>query len=183
MIKPENKFFLFGMGHRQKYVYKCGQLINKNTNNVLFSWEYTSEEFLYDEYTVILHLDDGSIIKLYENEEGFFVDNKCIEKSHINLPDFKEYKYSKALKILHHEVLISFNGNIPVPNIYVYDKAWYRDGAMMALVLNETGNIDLLRDWALSITELYDKNNAGNCEPDNLGQPSFFHSLLTKPIH
>ena len=178
MILPENKFFLFGMGHREKYAYKCGQLINIKNNTVVRFWDYASEKFIYDEYTVILTLKDGSTVMLYENEEGFFIDDYCVEKSKLNLPSFKGYKYEKSLRILLNEVLISFNGNIPVPNFYVYDKAWYRDGAMMALVLDKTGNIDLLKDWALSITSLYDKNNAGNCEPDNLGQLAFILSFF-----
>ena len=178
MIMPENQFFLFGMGHREKYVYKCGQLINKKTNVALFSWDYISEEFIYDKYTVILHLRDKTTVIIYENEDGLFVNDTCIEKSHINLPTFDGYKYQKALKVLHHEVLISFNDKIPVPNIYVYNTAWYRDSAMMALVLDKTGNINLLKDWALSITDLYDRNNAGNCEPDNLGQLAFLLSFF-----
>lgn len=178
MITPENNFFLFGMGHRQKYVYKNGNLTNIKTSKIEFSWNVDSEEFIYHQYTVILHLSDGKSITIYENEIGLFIDDLCIEKSYIHLPDFKEYKYSKALRILHHEVLINFNGTIPVPNIYVYDKAWYRDGAMMALVLNETGNIDLLKNWALSITSLYDMNNANHREPDNLGQLAFILSFF-----
>lgn len=178
MVLPENKFFLFGMGHRQKYVYKCGKLIHIKSNEIKFSWEIDSEKFIYDEYTVILNLKSGEQVTIYENEDGLFVDDLCLEKSELKLPDFNGYKYQKALKILHHEVLISFNDITPVPNIYVYDKAWYRDGAMMALVLDKTGNIDLLKDWALSITELYDKNNSGMSEPDNLGQLAFILSFF-----
>ena len=178
MIKPENKFFLFGMGHRQKYVYKNGKFTNVKTNEIKFSWEVDSEKFIYDEYKVILNLKDGKTVTIYETEIGLYIDDLCIEKSPIHLPDFKEYKYEKALRILHHEVLISFNGIIPVPNIYVYDTAWYRDCAMMALVFDKTGNIDLLKEWALSITDLYDRNNAGHCEPDNLGQLAFILSFF-----
>jgi hypothetical protein len=95
------------------------------------------------------------------------------------LPDFKEYKYAKQLRILHHEILISFYGVLPVPNIYVYHKPWYRDGAMMALVLDKTNNIELLRPWVMSVTELYDKNNWGMSEPDNLGQLAYILSFFT----
>lgn len=178
MIKPENNFFLFGMGHRDKYLYKAGSLISISNNSIVLSWDIEKEDFIYEDYTVILTLKNGQIVKLYENEDGFYVDNVCLTKGELKLPTFDEYKYSKQLRILHHEVLISFLGKIPVPNFYVYNTAWYRDSAMMALVLERTGNIELLRDWALSVTDMYDRNNKGNCEPDNLGQLAFVLSFF-----
>ncbi|MBO5373887.1 MAG: hypothetical protein J6A54_00375 [Clostridia bacterium] len=102
----------------------------------------------------------------------------CLAEGKINLPDFEEYKYPAQLRILHQEILTSFIDKTPVPNIYVYDTAWYRDGAMMALALDKTGNIELLRDWALSVTDIYDRNNKGNEEPDNLGQLAFVLSFF-----
>jgi len=179
MIKPEKQFFLFGMGHREKTVYADGKLKTVFGNSVLYSWDVIKEEFLFDEYKVILTLKDGSTVEIYENCEGVYVNDTCIASSKLNLPTFEEYKYRKHLRILHHEILISFNEkNEPVPNIYVYGKPWYRDGAMMALVLEKTGNIDLLYKWAASITELYDKNNWGMSEPDNLGQLAYVLSFF-----
>jgi hypothetical protein len=35
-----------------------------------------------------------------------------------------------------------------------------------------------MKDWALSVTDLYDRNNKGNCEPDNLGQIAFVLSYF-----
>ena len=137
------------------------------------------EEFFYDEYKVILTLKGGSTVEIYENSDGVFVNDTCIASSKLNLPTFEEYKYSKQLRILHHEILISFYGILPVPNIFVYHKPWYRDGAMMGLVLEKTGNIELLRPWAMSVTELYDRNNWNMCEPDNLGQLAFILSFFT----
>lgn len=178
MIIPEKRFFLFGMGHREKHVYKDGKLIRKLDNKELFTWDIANENFLYDQYKVVLTLQDGSIVTIFENENGFYVNDECLSSSPLSLPSFEAYRYPSQLKILHHEILISFNGKVPVPNIYVYDKAWYRDGAMMAFVLEKTGNLHLLKNWALSITELYDKNNSGFCEPDNLGQLAYILSLF-----
>ncbi|MBQ2736938.1 MAG: hypothetical protein IJF26_05870 [Clostridia bacterium] len=179
MIKPEKQFFLFGMGHREKTVYIDGKLKTVFKNSVLYSWDVEKEEFLFDEYKVILTLKDGSVVEIYENCEGVYVNDTCIASSKLNLPTLEGYKYQKHLRILHHEILISFNeNNEPVPNIYVYNKPWYRDGAMMALVLEKTGNIELLRKWATSITELYDKNNWGMSEPDNLGQLAYVLSYF-----
>lgn len=187
MIKPENNFFLFGMGHREKYLYKNGQLINIKTNTPSYSWNVIKEKFLYDRYMVVLWTENDKIVLIEENENGLYISDLhndvrhntiCLASSHINLPDFEEYKYPQQLRILHHEILISFIDTTPVPNIYVYNKAWYRDGAMMALVLEKTGNIFLLKDWALSIKELYDRNNWNMCEPDNLGQLAYILSFF-----
>ncbi|MBQ8163658.1 MAG: hypothetical protein IJZ93_04765 [Clostridia bacterium] len=187
MIQAESRFFIFGMGHREKYVYKDSKLINVKTNKAVFSWNIEKEEFLYGKYTVILHTKQGTTVTITENEDGVYVKQEkngdrieqiCLTEQKISLPDFEEYKYPEQLRILHHEILISFLDKAPVPNFYVYNKPWYRDGAMMALVLEQTGNIGLLKDWALSVTELYDKNNSGNCEPDNLGQLAYILSFF-----
>lgn len=178
MIKAEKQFYLFGMGHREKTVYMDGKLTTVMGNSVLYSWDVVKEEFYFDEYRVKLTLKDGGVVEIYENSEGVYVNDKCIASSKLNLPDFKEYKYAKQLRILHHEILISFYGVLPVPNIYVYHKPWYRDGAMMALVLDKTNNIELLRPWVMSVTELYDKNNWGMSEPDNLGQLAYILSFF-----
>ncbi|MBE6674121.1 MAG: hypothetical protein E7596_03325 [Ruminococcaceae bacterium] len=178
MIKPENNFFLFGMGDREKYIYKNRSLIRYKDNEILYAWNNCTEEFIYDQYTVILTKNDGGRVVLEENEEGFFVDGKCLSASKINLPDFEEYKYPKQLRILHHEILINIIDGKPVPNYFVYQKPWYRDSAMMGMVLKATNNLHLIKDWVLSITDLYDKNNAGHCEPDNLGQLLYLISLV-----
>ena len=167
------------MGHREKTVYKDGKLARVADSSVLYSWDVQNEEFIFDKYTVILTLKSGETVKIYENCHGVYVNDECIARSELNLPDFEEYKYPKQLRILHHEILISFIGNKPVPNIYVYDKPWYRDGAMMALVLDKTGNIDLMREWAMSVSDIYDMNNKGNREPDNLGQLAYVLSFFT----
>ena len=178
MIKPEKSFFLFGMGNREKYIYKDCKLIRYKDNHVVYSFGECNEELVYDQYIVILTKKDGGRIVLFENEEGFFVDELCLTKSKINLPSFENYRYSKLLRILHHEVLINIIDGKPVPNYFVYKKPWYRDSAMMAMVLKLTDNLHLIKDWVLSITDLYDKNNAGNEEPDNLGQLLYLVSLF-----
>lgn len=178
MIKPENNFFLFGMGDREKYIYKNYSLRRYKDNSIVFACKGTKEEFIYDEYTVILTLENGSKIVLKEDEEGFYINDTCLSSSRINLPSFAEYKYSKLLRILHHEILINIIDGKPVPNYFVYDTPWYRDSAMMGMVLKETNNLHLIKDWMLSLTELYDKNN-GMEEPDNLGQLLYLISLVS----
>ena len=178
LIRPECAFFLFGMGERKKYVYKCGKLYDASDWKIIYSFDILSEEFYYDEYTVVLTTKDGKKIKLYENEEGFFVDNNCLTKSKLNLPSFEGFKYRKQLRILLHETLYSIKDGKPLPNIFVYDKPWYRDSALMCMVLEKTDNLHLIKDWALSVNELYDRNNAGNEEPDNLGEMAYILSMF-----
>ena len=189
MIKPEKQFFIFGMGNREKLIYKeGGELIRFDTNEIILKLDIITEQFAFDRYTIIIWTRIGKIYRLYENSYGVYLDDitggeinssKCLTGGdYINLPDFEDYKYPAQLRILHHEILVSFLGDNPVPNIYVYKKPWYRDGAMMAMCLEKTKNLHLMRNWALSITDLYDRNNKGNCEPDNLGQLAFVLSYF-----
>ena len=194
MIKPEKKFYIFGMGNREKFIYKeGGSLIKFETNEVVFSFDVKREKFLYDRYMVVVWTNDGITYLIQEDSWGVYIyditaskalhDERKLVKTlttseYINLPDFEDTEYPEQLRILHGEILVSFLGNLPVPNIYTYKKPWYRDGAMMALVLEKTKNLHLMRPWALSVKELYDKNNKGNCEPDNLGQLAFVLSFF-----
>ena len=194
MIKPEKKFYIFGMGNREKFIYKeGGSLIKFETNEVVFSFDVKREKFLYDRYMVVVWTNDGITYLIQEDSWGVYIyditaskalhDERKLVKTlttseYINLPDFEDTEYPEQLRILHGEILVSFLGNLPVPNIYTYKKPWYRDGAMMALVLEKTKNLHLIRPWALSVKELYDKNNKGNCEPDNLGQLAFVLSFF-----
>ena len=179
MVRPEVQFFLFGMGDREKYIYKNKSLTRYKDNKIIYAWNECDEEFFFDKYTVVLTGKNGEKTVLTENEDGFFVNDTCLCQSKINLPTFEEYKYPEHLRILHHEILINIIDGKPVPNYFVYNKPWYRDGAMMGMVLKQTGNLHLIKDWALSLTELYDQNNAGNCEPDNLGQLLYILSLVS----
>jgi hypothetical protein len=70
-----------------------------------------------------------------------------------------------------------------VPNFLVYQKPWYRDAALMAMVLRETGNLSLIRDWILSLRDPFDRNNHGMDEPDNIGQVLFLTSLVADRNH
>lgn len=71
----------------------------------------------------------------------------------------------------------------PVPNFFVYKKPWYRDGALMAMCLKKTGNLDQIRDWILALNEVFDRNNAGETEADNPGEALFLISLVSDQKH
>ena len=54
---------------------------------------------------------------------------------------------------------------------------------MVAMVLKETGNLGLLRDWILGLRDPFDRNNAGEAEADNPGQVLYRASLVCDPSH
>lgn len=186
---PDVKFFLFGMGNRPKLIYKDGILKNAVTGAELKKWNIISEIILPPDYTVYLKLSDGKHIKIKEDSEAVWIyDGKSKTavsgtNTSLLLPDFNEYKYPRILKVLHHEILINIIDGKPVPNFLVYRKPWRRDGAMMAMCLHSTGNIDLIKDWALSLNDPFDRNNGGVSEADNLGQTLFILSFFTDKNH
>lgn len=186
---PDVKFFLFGMGNRTKMIYKDGVLKNAVTGQELYKWKVVKEIILPPDYTVCLSLTDGNQITIKEDEEAVWIlDGRSKiavmeTDTGIKLPDFKEYKYPQILKVLHHEILINIIDGKPVPNFFVYKKPWRRDGAMMAMCLNITGNIDLIKEWALSLDDPFDRNNGGVTEADNLGQTLYILSFFTDKNH
>lgn len=191
---PNTKFFLFGMGNRRKYLFKNSSILTAPAGHSVLNIENVEHiQIIPNMYTVEVHLKNGEISKIFENEKGVFLEQEGKQKilegttSYINLPDFKEHKYSEILKVLNHEILINIFNHKPLPNFFVYSKPWRRDAAMMAMCLVKTGNIDLIRDWVLSLKEPYDQNNNTNgkpeYEPDNLGQTLFLLSFFTDNSH
>lgn len=182
---PDVEFFLFGMGNRPKFIYKKGILKNLFTAEVAGSWDVADCIILPPEYTVELTLSNGTKVIISEDEYGIWINENGkkypIEGSTtpVILPDFKQYRYERILKVLHHEILINILNGKPLPNLLVYKNPWRRDGAMMAMCLSFTGNINLIKDWVLSLTDPYDRNNAGETEADNLGQTLYLLSFFS----
>lgn len=182
---PDVKWFQFGMGNRTKIIYKHGALINAITADTLYKWSISKEYILPAEYKVVLKTTDGNWVSISEDSVSVKIteDSKCkiIQGTEytIKLPDFNSYKYPGIMRVLHHEILMNILNGEPVPNFYVYSKPWRRDGAMMAMCLNVSGNIGLIKNWALSLTDPYDRNNAGEIEADNLGQTLYILSFFT----
>lgn len=181
-------FYIFGVGMREKYLYRAGTLLEVATGRVVQKWELESEQFFPEEYKVQIKLRDGNDITIFEDESGVWLSAGSARtmlagtNAPVRLPRFDDLPYAKTLRILHHEVLIGVTRQGPVPNPLVYAKPWYRDAAMMAKVLKETGNLDHIRDWILSLREPYDMNN-GVAEPDNLGQALYLISLVSDKNH
>lgn len=184
---PEPPFYLFGMGRREKFIYKNGTLLTLD-GKIHTAFSVKEERILPDEYRVELTLTDGTTATLWEDEEGVFLrqngEAACLTQGKLKLPRFEGHPYERQLRILLQETLfnITTDGR-PLPNIFVYDKPWYRDSAMIAMVLKKTGNVGLIRDFVLGLDECYDRNNAGHCEPDNLGQALFLISTVSDKSH
>ena len=138
---------------------------------------------------MVMTTRSGSRVLLAEDERGVWCEEagnrQLLEgTSHpVRLPTFAEHRYGSIVRVLHHEILMNVTESGPVPNFYVYRKPWYRDGAMMALSLKATGNLDLIREWILGLKEPYDRNNAGETEADNLGQALFLISCVADKSH
>lgn len=186
---PDVSFFLFGMGNRTKLLYNFGALTNIQTGDTLYSWKLKKQQIVPPLYSVFLTNSNNEKIVISEDEQGVWIEingNKQLipgTESPIVLPDFKGSKYASVLRVLHHEILINIVDSKPLPNFMVYGNPWRRDGAMMAFCLEKTKNVELIKDWALSLTDPYDRNNAGETECDNLGQTLYLLSLFGDSTH
>ncbi len=186
---PDVRFFLFGMGPRRKMIYMDGVLKDSLSGEVVRQWDVATETIFPPAYSVILKTKSGQSVKISEDETGVWLEEGkrrsiISQSSSINLPSFSEYKYGPVLRVLHQEILINIiNNQSGIPNYFVYSKPWYRDGAMMCMVLKETGNINLVRNWILGLRDPFDRNNAGEAEADNLGQALYMVSLVSNQSH
>ncbi|WP_373497170.1 hypothetical protein [Aquiflexum sp.] len=189
---PKATFFLFGMGNREKLLYRDGSLISVHDQKILYRWDVIEEIIIPNDYSVFLTMHDGKRIAIFENEQGVFLEfdgkkETINEGTHIVLDSFEGHPYSEVLKVLNHENLINIDNGLPLPNFFVYRKPWRRDAAMMAMCLEIAGNLDLIKDWVLELDEIYDFNNRSKAGPeyevDNLGQTLYLISLFTDASH
>ena len=186
---PNVRFYLFGMGLRPKYLYRDGKLVDLRTGVILKRWRMKSDVILPSEYRVVITNEDGNKEQISEDEFAVWLtdatNRATIAKTEVavKLPTFAEHKYPQIMRVLHHELLINVTAAGPVPNFFVYKKPWYRDGAMMAMVFQRTGNLRSVRDWIMNLNDPFDRNNRGETEPDNLGQALYLLSLVSDKKH
>lgn len=180
---PPVDFYLFGMGNRTKMIYKNGLLLNAITGDTLYRWPVKNQLIVPSEYYVYIATKDKKTVHIFEDSAGVYLvingNKKTLSQSHLFLPEFKEYYFAPVLKVLHHEVLINIINGKPVPNLLVYKKPWYRDATLMAMVLQKTNNVSLIKQWILGIKDPFDRNNHGIAEADNPGEALFLLSLVT----
>jgi hypothetical protein len=186
---PDVRFFLFGMGRRPKLLYKNGELQNALTGMVLRKWSVRRDFILPHEYKVVILDSAGAVTLLREDSLGIWLERNGESElvpgtdARVRLPDFQGKQFANVLKVLHQEILINVINGKPVPNFFIYPKPWYRDGAMMAMCLESTGNIGLIREWILDLSDAFDRNNAGESEADNPGQALYLISLVSDRSH
>lgn len=178
----EMPFYLFGMGSRRKMVFCNHCLFDIFSGKLLYRFREMKVRIIPEEYRVVMQ--DGEI---FENESGVYLRQRgrviSVSEGYLQIPDFSGNPNRNVLRILFHEITMNIVDGKPVPNLFVYQKPWYRDAAMMCMVLEQTGNLHLVYNWILSLKEVYDRNNAGNCEPDNLGQALYMISLVSDKSH
>lgn len=184
---PKVDFYLFGMGFRDKLIYKNGVIYRAITGEIVKKWDVEEEIIAPHHYTVAIKSKDGKYSFIVEDEIGIYFKEKnsktYLSKSPVNLPTFKGYKHQFILRVLHQELLVNIIDGKPVPNYLVYPKPWYRDSAMMAMAFKKTGNLSLIKQWILDLRDPYDRNNKGPGEADNLGQALYLISLVSDKSH
>lgn len=185
--KQYSNFFYFGMVDRDKLLYKEGKLIDVRSKKIIREIPHKYEVIIPNEYTVLLADEDDNVTRIFENENGVFLENNgktevlTTGKQKFNLPRFEGKKYANILRVLNQEILFNFDGIILKPNIISYknsNNVWYRDTMVATMVLEDTNNTHLLEPWIKTITGIYDCqrsliNNDHNCgikEADNPGE-------------
>lgn len=186
----QRRFVLFGMGAaRRKLLYvEGGRLLDALTLEPIRTWEPLQEQIKPSEYRVTLHARDGSRAVIEEDEEGVWIegpgDRFALTKGcRVCLPRFGGHPYAAWLRALHAELLVNIMPGGPVPNLWVYPRPWYRDAAMMLMCLQRTGNLPLVEDWVMGLHKVWDRNNNGEPEADNLGQVLYMLSLFGARSH
>jgi hypothetical protein len=187
MELPDCPFFVFGMGKRRKLLYRRGELLDPRTPEPLRQWDVAREDIVPPDHVVAIETARGDRVRIYEDEDGVWLDEdgtlERLAAGKVCLPRWEDHPHGALLRVLHQEILINIPGGRPVPNFLVYPKPWYRDAAMMCMCLAETGNLHLVEEWIAGLREPFDRNNAGNREPDNLGQALYMISLVSDASH
>ncbi|MDX2019908.1 MAG: hypothetical protein SF187_06685 [Deltaproteobacteria bacterium] len=176
---PAVSFFLFGMGDRKKLVYRDGKIFDARSKAVLRDFDVTEELIVPSAFTVLLRTKAG-LVRIVEDERGVSlfegVRKTELTRAKVSLPRFSAHRFPRIMRVLLQEILINVVDGKPLPNFFVYDKPWYRDGAMMMMVLQRTHNGALLSRWVKGLDTPFDRNNANEEEADNPGQALYLIS-------
>ena len=107
------RFFLFGMGNRDKYLYKDYQLIHIENDSVILSFtDVLSDTIRPSDYRVDIYTKHGKV-SVIEDEKGIWMEDDNRRDSlhtvscYVELPSFENKKYGKVLKVLHQEILFN----------------------------------------------------------------------------
>ena len=148
---------------------------------------FRSSKIESSEYRVIIDAQDGQQTRIVEDEAGVWIetanDRLSLTQSPVRLPRFESHPNGALLRALHSELLVNVMPVGPVPNLWVYPRPWYRDAAMMLMCFEKTGNLSIVEPWIAGLHKMYDRNNNGDPEPDNLGQVLYMISLTHDRQH
>lgn len=169
-------YYYFGMANRRKLLFIENKIMDIESKEILYEFNVDEVLVIPNKYLVILKTVNNNFIRIYEDCNGVHLEKNGKDKiisgtdKYINLYSFDNYKYKNMLKTTYGELLFNIKDSVIYPNIIVYNKPWYRDAALTSMVLERTNNTDLIKEWVSNITEIYDRQNAGIEEPDNLGE-------------
>ena len=192
-----DEYYFFGFNNRKKYLYINGMIKDIENNNIVYKFSKPDKQLIIpNEYTVLVHTKDGEYIKIFENSDGVFVSDKSLRAvpgtdTNVNVFDFKDKNYSEVLSTLYGEILFNTKNSQIIPNIFVYSNSWYRDAAITSMVYSYTGNVSIIEPWIDSLCDIYDMQNGGVRESDNLGELLYLlslsknrnHTLINKILH
>ncbi len=183
---PKVQFFLFGMGARRKLLFRDGALIDARSGDVLHRWEVQTVMIVPSMFTVLIRTPRG-LVRIVENHAGVTIHEgrraEVIDATPMDIPQFSQHRFARVLRVLWQEIMLNVVDGRPLPNFMVYQKPWYRDAAMMAMVLEKTGHIDAIASWIKGLDTPFDRNNKGEEEADNPGQALYLISRVAKADH
>ncbi len=188
---PGAKFWLAGVGQRRKLLFTPQGLFDARSGECVRPWQNATLRFSPDEIGVEIETL-GLEARAWEDETGVWMEeaNEARLLSHelsggpqVTFASFAGHPHAALLRKLAHEIHVNVVDGLPLPNLLVYDQPWHRDAAMMALVLQKTGNLGLLEKWVAGLRDPFDYNNKGHREPDNLGQMLVILALLDQAHH
>ena len=129
---PNIEFYLFGLGNRRKILFKDNKLIDIESGKTIEDFGEGEYLVVPNAYTVLMKQKDGQNKKIYEDENGVFIETngkkEVIDgtKVYINLYTFDKQKYNNLKRELQGRILINEN-----------DK---EASEMLSFILNKTGN-------------------------------------------
>lgn len=68
------RFFLFGMGHRSKLIYRDGRLLDVFTGKVIRQWPLKRDVIVPPDYRVWLETANGGSVSIVEDEQAVWVE-------------------------------------------------------------------------------------------------------------
>lgn len=191
-MTPPAAYLVFGRGRRQKWFYRAGRLAplpgRAGGAGPPCAWDVVGERIDRGATVVTLDTRAGSRIEIGEDATGLWWetngDRHWLETAPApDPPEFTGHPHRAWLRPLWHETMVCLVGGEPLPNPVVYRRAWYRDAALVAMVLEATGHLGEIEAWIDRRREPYDRNNSGHREPDNLGQLLFLVSRVRDRRH